>query len=544
MGTSYFVLSEFIGVTDMTVKMVRSMVLLVPLFSLWSGSLLAQLESQGPIRIESGLISSGEKAGKQNSVSVYRGIPYGAAPVGDRRWRPPVPAEPWQGVREAVKFGPVCPQASPRYAQVEQSEDCLSLNIWTAARSPRERRPVMVWVHGGGFHSGAGSEALFDGTAFAESGVVLVTFNYRLNVFGSFAHPLLSKESGHRASGNYGLMDQVAVLRWVQKNISAFGGDPDRVTLFGESAGGRAVALLMVAPSSRGLFHRAIAESGAVRAVSFSLEEREQFGRKMAAELGCDKMPDPLQALRSKSWKELSSVAEGFISDPIVDGWVVPPEPRVLWAQGKQHNVPMILGSNQHEATLYLSPGVPGTRSIQDYEEMVRRLYGPKAEQLLSVYRPKSDGEAFKTLVRIRTDTSHTMPARNAARWMSNVSSAAYFYHFTRVPPDPRLKEKGARHATELRYVFNTIGQGGGIGVSGVGDPSLLEEADWRLSETMMAYWTQFAATGNPNREGLVEWPPYEPGTDRYLELGEQIRVGEGLYRRGLDLLEMLMIER
>ncbi|MEE8162098.1 MAG: carboxylesterase family protein, partial [Acidobacteriota bacterium] len=386
--------------------------------------------------------------------------------------------------------------------------------------------------------------ALFDGTAFAESGVVLVTFNYRLNIFGSFAHPLLSKESGHGASGNYGLMDQVAVLRWVQKNISAFGGDPDRVTLFGESAGGRAVALLMIAPSSRGLFHRAIAQSGAVRAVSFSLEEREQFGRKMAAELGCDRKPDPLQALRSKSWKELSSVAEGFISDPIVDGWVVPPEPRVLWAQGKQHDVPMILGSNKHEATLRLSPGVPGTRSIQDYEQMVRRLYGPKAEQLLSVYRPNSDAEAFEMLVRIRTDTSHTMPARNAARWMSNVSSAAYFYHFTRVPPDPRLKDKGARHGTELRYVFNTIGQGGGIGVGGVGDPSLLEEADWRLSKTMMAYWTQFAATGNPNREGLVDWPPYEPGTDQYLELGEQIRVGEGLYRRGLDLLEMLMIER
>ncbi len=504
----------------------------------------AQLEREGPLRVESGLLSSSLRSGEDGQVVAYKGIAYAAPPVGDRRWRPPEPPGAWSGVRRAEAFGPAAPQEGERFARVPQNEDCLFLNVWTAARSAEERRPVMVWIHGGGFSTGTGAAGLYDGARLAEAGVVLVTFNYRLNVFGAFAHPLLTRESPHHASGNYGLMDQIAALGWVKRNIAAFGGDPDRVTIFGESAGGRSVSLLMVSPLAEGLFHRAIVQSGPVRNVNYSRASREAIGERIAAALGCDEAPDPLACLRSKTHAELAGALADFDANPIVDGWVIPDDPRRLYVAGRQHTVPLLIGSNEHEATLRLSPGDPGTRSAEDYEATVRRLFGIKAPQVLAVYPAPDDASAFWAFIRLLSDVQHTMISRAQARWMSNVGAPAYFYHFTRVPPDPRLQFKGASHATEIRYVFNTLSQGGGVEVAGVGDPKLLAEADERLAEAMQGYWTQFAATGDPNRPDLPAWPRYDPAGDRYLELGETIGPREGLYRAGLAVLESLMLER
>ncbi len=504
-------------------------------------SMLAATASAAPLVT----ISGGRIAGEEHSgVRSFKGIPFAAPPVGDLRWKPPQPVKPWDGVRDCEKFGAICPQPKSMLGQKQEQagEDCLFLNVWTAATNAEAKLPVMVWIHGGGCTTGAGSQPSYDGTTFAQAGVVLVTINYRLGPFGYLAHPLLSKESPHNVSGNYGHLDQLAALQWVQKNIAAFGGDPRCVTIFGESAGAMSVCRLMISPHAAGLFHRAIAESGGAFGRNRHLRERqlllapmEAEGEKLAQALGCDAAANPLAALRAKSAEDILAAAnpaqglygKGLKYGPIVDGWTIPADPGLLFEQGRQHDVPFMMGSNADEGTLFLRQ-IP-VQNANAYKLMVRALAGRHAEEALRLL-PCDDGDVKAAFARFSTVTAFVAPARMLARAMEQKKSPAFLYHFTRVSPNARLLGLGATHGAEIAYVFGT--------------QRAPAAKDRELGNTMRGCWIQFAKTGNPNGANLPTWPAYKAATDEHLEFGDEIRTGHGLYKEACDLLDKLKNDR
>lgn len=498
-----------------------------------NGPVLAQLHTSDTIEIETGLIA-GIAAESDPSISVFNGLPFAAPPVGDLRWRPPARPIAWEGVRDASAFGPAAPQRASTFGGIPEgyptSEDCLYLNVWTPATSDQERLPVMVWIHGGGFSIGAGSNPLYDGTHFAEAGVVLVTINYRLGIFGAFAHPSLTRESEYGASGNYGLMDQVAALAWVQRNIAAFGGDPGNVTIFGESAGGRSVSLLMVAPSAKGLFHRAIAHSGALRDTTFTRESRETIGTDLVAAMGLADAPDLLAELRAVPWEDFPN-AGTFPSNPIVDGWLIPENAEILYARGAQHNVPLIAGTNADEATFRLVNDPP--RSVRAYEEYLRKTFKSDGPSLMGAFPAGSDAAAYDVANAIGTDASMTIHARHQVRWMANVNADAYLYHFTRVPPNGAGRLLGSHHGAEIQYVFGNLAPE---------DP--FSDTDTDLSRAMRTSWVQFAKTGNPNGDHIPEWRPYDARQEWHMEFGDSVRAGQHLRKEALDKLEFILFSR
>src|SRR5215467_4162682 len=347
-----------------------------------------------PIRVEQGQLSG--TTGKNPEVRVYKGIPFAAPPVGDLRWKPPQPAAHWRGVREAKEFGNACwqtPYPGNSFYQSKLpplSEDCLTLNIWTTAKSGKEKLPVMVWIHGGGFTRGSGISEAYDGENFAGKGVVLVTINYRLGIFGFFAHPALTTESGHHASGNYALLDQIAALKWVKKNIAAFGGNPDHVTIFGESAGSWAVNALMASPLAKGLFRGAIGESGGLFAPMRSLANAEKAGEQLASSLNATQ--DALKTLRSKPAEELLKATNTPTTSAIVDGWVLPQDVQTIFAQGRQNDVPLLVGNNADEGTTLAPQGASITSSA--FVSGTQQRYGSQAEHFLKIYPAGSDSEA------------------------------------------------------------------------------------------------------------------------------------------------------
>jgi hypothetical protein len=326
--------------------------------SLFGLSLLAgicQAAVEDPVRLDAGLVSGGETS--PSGVRVFRGLPFAAPPVGENRWRAPQPVQPWEGVRDASKFGNVCIQADtrPRYINIANmdgspalSEDCLYLNVWTAAEDDSDRLPVMVFFYGGAFTDGGGAPPLYDGTALAERGAVIVTMNYRLGPFGFLAHPLLTAESGYMSSGNYGILDMVASLEWVQANIEAFGGDADNVTIFGQSAGAMAITSLMTSPLAEGLFHRAIAESimgggAAPNGANATLAAQEQAGAQAAQQAGLT----TLAAMRALTPEQVTATFRA--NTMIVDNYVIPEDPAIVFAEGRQHDVDVLMGANANE---------------------------------------------------------------------------------------------------------------------------------------------------------------------------------------------------
>ena len=476
----------------------------------------------GPIAIESGLIT-GIYADEKEDIRVFKGIPYAAPPVGQLRWKPPRPAQPWQGARACDRFAPACPQPDSLTGQSvgRQDEDCLYLNVWTPAEGAEAKRPAMVWIHGGGCTTGAGSMPLYDGGNFARQGVVLVTINYRLGPLGFLAHPLLSKESENDVSGNYGFLDQIAALQWVQRNIAAFGGDPDCVTIFGESAGSASVARLMVSPLARGLFHRAIAQSGGARGnnchlrqASHGLEPMEKLGQRIAEKLGCAQARDPLGALRSKTPEEIlaaSEPAQGLFGKGnkfgwVVDGWALPDDPAALFDQGRQWPVAFLAGFNADEWTIF-QRNLP-VKGALGYSWMVRGVFGDSAPQALELF-PVEGNDVQAALNRLVTLMAFGEPARAMARAMEKAGAPAYLYYFTRVTAAGRALGLGAFHGQEIPFVFGTL------------PPRRSYSGEDRdLSRIMQAYWVNFAKTGNPNGPGLPEWPAHAKATDACLELG------------------------
>jgi para-nitrobenzyl esterase len=503
-------------------------------------TLSPEVSMSDPIKIDSGLISgatiSEEIVGNDIEVRVYRGIPYAASTAGENRWRPPQPVAPWDGVRACTEFGDSCLFAAygpeslwhgKLWSDVaQQSEDCLHLNVWTAAKSTDEKRPVMVYIHGGGLTRESGSVPAYGGTILARKGVVVVTINYRLGPFGFMAHPELSKESPHRSSGNYGILDQIAALRWLQRSIGAFGGDPDNVTIFGESAGSWSVCILTASPLAKGLFQKGIGQSGGGFGPMLSLQEAEQGGLALAKKIGSEEKPASLEQLRALSAQDLLdnySQTRGRRTNINVDGWVLPDEVRTIFQQGKQNQVDVIVGSNQDEGSTFVEGWGPDT--LQKYQNYAQRTYGDLAERFLKVYPASNDAEARKAFVASVGDSWFSWDMRTWARQAKTANAKAYLYYFTRLPPDPQTSEYGAYHGAEIIYVMGNFQL-----ASFTPEPT-----DQRLHAAMSSYWINFAKSGDPNGVGLPQWPVYDSSSEYYLELGETIQVGQHLLKPQCD---------
>ncbi len=469
-----------------------------------------------PVRVEQGQLSGVH--GSSPEVRVYKGIPFAAPPLGNLRWRAPKPAADWAGVRKADQFSATCMQTpyaeGSLYRSEPQpvSEDCLYLNIWTAAKSPSDKRPVMVWIHGGAFTRGSGSTPTYNGENFAKKGVVLVTINYRLGIFGFFAHPELTAESEHHSSGDYGILDEIAALEWVRKNIAAFGGDPNRVTIFGESAGSWAVNVLVASPLTKGLFQSAIGESGGNFNVMTKLADLEKSGARAGN----------LQELRAKSADEVLKMTGGFSVN--VDGWLLPTDVMTIFEKGKQNDVPVLIGSNADEGTAFMPPKI----TLAGYEATAKQRFGANAERFMKLYPATSDDEAWKASAALMRDQTFGIQMRTWARMQTKTGKApAYLYYFSRVAPGPMSAHYGAFHASEISYVFGT----GDIG------KRHWEGIDHQLSETMSSYWVNFASTGNPNGKGLPTWPVYDENKDLAMGFGDKVEPIPVPNKAALDFL-------
>jgi len=509
-----------------------------------------------PVKVEQGQLAG--TSGKSPDVRVYRSIPYAAPPVGELRWKAPQPPAAWQGVRPATGPSNGCwqtpyPPAAVLYrSQLPPlSEDCLYLNIWTPAQSPKDKLPVMVWIHGGGFTRGYAGSRAYDGETLARKGAVIVTINYRLGIFGFFAHPALSAESGHHGSGNYALLDQLAALEWVKKNIAAFGGDPGRVTIFGESAGSWAVNALMASPLAKGLFQRAIGESGGSFASMKTLAEAEKEGEKLSRILVPNaasskpesaaappksesateqpKVPMPadlLKALRAMPAQELLKAGETETTRPIVDGYVLPQEIAAIFAQGRQNDVPLIAGYNADEGTTLAPQGA--NLNAMMFTMGIHQRYGDHADQMLKIYPAASDEEAVRSFYSAYRDQAFGWEMRTWARLASRTGhQPVYLYYFSHRPPGPQSDRLRAFHAAEIAYVFGSFPW-----------PFPWDEADHKLSDAMTSYWVNFAATGNPNGAALPKWPAYNAADDQALEFGNQIAPRAGINKAGLDFFD------
>jgi carboxylesterase type B len=504
---------------------------------------------RNPVETEAGLVMG--ISGRDRSITVFRGIPYAAAPVGELRWRPPEPPVHWSGVRVAGDFGPMCPQA-PRDAatagiDVPMSEDCLYLNVWTPEPTPDARpHPVVVWIYGGGFRAGSGASPRFDGEGLARRGTVVVTFNYRLGAFGFLATSELSEESGHHASGNYGLLDSIAVLRWVRANIAAFGGDPDRVTVAGQSAGAGSVNFLAMSPLADGLFHRAIAQSHAryprdpeLRYLSTSyrtLADAEQAGARYTREHGARSLAE----LRSLPWQKLvdgrpaddigvdtGSTAKPPLFRPVVDGWVIPDGYADTYGKGRQNDVCYLAGNNLDESgavpestfadhrargATALRPGAPPVHVTLDaHVAAARQKFGTMSEDFLRLYPAASDDEAARAHCAAVRDNARISTYLWGTQWAEHATRTVYTYFWTHASPAQGQHPRRASHGAEIEFVFDNLDPGS----------AGWTDEDREISATVSAYWANFAATGDPNGPDLPRWPAYSADSATVMEIGD-----------------------
>jgi para-nitrobenzyl esterase len=503
-----------------------------------------------------GEILKGLRPEGAGGLAVFKGVPYAEPPVGRRRWRPPAPPVPRNGVQTATDFGDACvqhPGNTEFYRDIAEtlgadpalvpdfepmSEDCLYLNLWTTNLGGDELQPVMVWIHGGSNVAGSGAEPPYDGANLARRGVVAINFNYRLGVFGFLAHPALSAESENHSSGNYAILDQIALLQWVQRNAAAFGGDPTRVTIFGESAGATNVAYLMVSPLARGLFHRAIIQSGGFSvSLDRTLSDAEAAGEKLAAVIGASGGEDVVGAMRSVDAEELLRITReseiGRVNTANVDGWVLDAAPGRVFAAGGQVDVPLIAGFNADEWSTMRRywPDV----TVEDLQNALESSFGELADQAAGVYPAATDEEASAAADDFQTDLYFACPARFIADRMDRVTSRAYFYTFTRVAPAPGGEKLGAFHGAEVPYVFDSLARETWIERN---------EVDEELADAMADYWVRFAATGNPNGDGAVAWPVYDGAARAHIVFGDEIVTAAGVRAEQCRLFEELQAMR
>jgi para-nitrobenzyl esterase len=492
---------------------VSGLALAAALAAVWSLPASAALKE--PLKLDAGEIGGSIESAP--GIRAFKGIPFAAPPVGALRWTAPQPVAKWSGVRDASKYGNVCIQPPGQgrlnIANMEgsppTSEDCLYLNVWTGAASANEKRPVMIWWFGGAFTEGGGSVPLYDGTALAKKGVVVVTMNYRLGAFGFFTHPALTAESPHKASGNYGLMDMLASARWVKNNIAAFGGDPNNVTVFGQSAGAMAIASLVASPESKGLFQRAISESGAWMGLGMApgmttRAQAEERGVKAATDAGMSTAAE----LRAMSAADVTAKLRsgGCPGCMIVDGWVIPEDPSTTFAAGRQNAVDVLVGSNKEE----LSFGRGAT--AQQFEAGARMRYGDLADEFLKLYPHATDEEAARSNIMSTADGTF-WHMRLYADYQVKKGNKAYLYFFAQNPPAPDGKPPfPAAHAAEVAYVFNNLGQAHLFPDSSIAEVSAKSAPDKKVADEMSSYWTNFAKTGDPNGPGLPKWKAHAAG--------------------------------
>jgi para-nitrobenzyl esterase len=465
------------------------------------------------VKTDKGYVSGAIIGEPGKEVSIFRGIPYAAPPVGDLRWKPPQPAAPWEGIRECTQMSAISPQASmPGFpSPFPLSEDCLYLNVVTPARKPTDKLPVMVWMHGGGYAMGCGNDKIWNNYRLPQYGAVVLTVTHRLGVFGLAAHPVLSKESPKGVSGNYLFLDLIASLQWVQKNIAAFGGDPDNVTIFGESGGGAKVSIMMASPLAKGLFHRAICESGTSLAIlqGKTLSEVENSGKTLFEKLGIDSSDrNALEQARKVPWKQIMEASQAmempltpgrrpeFVWDAAVDGWMLPDSPEKVFKSGKYNAVPLMVMATLGEIT---GPG-----------PLVMPFIVPAYIDMI---------EAGNRL-----------------------GCKGYACIFDQVPAAWRREGVVSVHSSELTYVFgdwdNSTGWWASIGMLAKAagaktDVPPLDAVDRQISEAMMAYWTAFAGKGIPRAKGLPDWPEYSKNTDRYMDFNVKCEVRTGFSKLG-----------
>ena len=467
------------------------------------------LNADHRVRIDSGWLLGSE----ENEVLSFKGIPFAASTEGINRWLPPQKKESWRGTRDAQDYGDFCPQSKRDTLWFElgkTSEDCLSLNVWTPKETSATKLPVMVWIHGGGYLQGSGNIPRLNNPEFVKQDVVLVTVNYRLNVFGFFAHPDLVQQSGDEMVGNYGLLDVIAALEWIQRNINQFNGDPNNVTVFGESAGASLISYLMITPESKGLFHKAISQSAAVglapdthinERVGFNvsgMEIAKKFTKSMGLEL--DQSMDQLRQLSSD--EIIQKLDPRSVFGPMIDGTLIPDHVGLLFAQGKQHDVPFLIGGNSWEASLGRQIG--GGFS----PEFISRLVPKKDRDMLypGLQGEQLEDQVFGDLVLLST-------GRYMANQMAYVDAKTYHYHFSYVASEKVNKQPGAAHADDIAFVMKTLGV----------ELENVSEKDKQISNLMHNYWVQFAKTGNPNLPGQPKWTPYNQDNGSVLEIGDTI---------------------
>ena len=473
--------------------------------------------AKASVKVDGGLVS----AAREDGLSVYRGIPYAAAPVGDLRWRAPEPVRPWRGVMHATAFAPACLQTGvsmPGETPPVTSEDCLHLNVWTPAKASGARLPVMVFIHGGGFSNGSAAMPLYSGERLARRGVIVVSFGYRLGPMGYLALPELTRESPDHASGDYGLLDQIAALKWVRRNIAAFGGDPWRVTVFGQSAGAMSISLLMASPLAKGLFQGAIGESGGVfeplqLAPDWRLPGAEKEGHAYAASLGAASLAE----LRRLPAARLLQGKAGSITHPVIENYALTASPYEVFAAGRQNDVPILVGSNEEEAR---SLADLSTVKAASFDADITRAWGALPPVLFAGYPHTTDAEAKTARVGFERDLRFGWDMWTWARLQATTGKQpVYYYHFTQQPPFPGgsvYAGWGASHYAELWYVFDHLDQ----------DPWAWTAGDRGLAEAMATYWTNFAKSGDPNGASVPQWPRFAGADGRVLYLGSPITTG------------------
>jgi para-nitrobenzyl esterase len=479
--------------------------------SLIAGIFAAAVLSIAPFaqsQIQNVKVTGGQLQGViADGVASFKGIPFASPPVGDLRWKAPEPSNAWTGIRKADVYAAGCMQDSSMVrmvgASVSVSEDCLYLNVWTAATNAGEKRPVMVWIHGGAFVGGMTGTPMFDGTKFAQKGVVLVSIAYRLGIFGFMAHPELSRESG-KGSGAFGIQDMIAGLKWVKTNIAQFGGDPSCVTIFGESAGGIAVGMLSAAPAAKGLFQRAISESGGSFAPPRiadeagqnvpSLKLAESNGESFLKKLGAA----DIKAARALPAEQIQKAAGGGMGAgssfwPVADGYAIPGDPYELYEKGRFNDTPILVGTNSNEGGLFSR----GPVTAAAFEAQIRSGYGEKADVILSAYPHSTDADATRASADVFREFAFAWPTWAWARMQSGKGKGkAFIYYYDHRTPD---SPDGANHAAEVTYVFGNFG-----GIGGAPRPE-----DLALSDLIRSYWINFARTGDPNGSGLSQWPAF-----------------------------------
>lgn len=500
--------------------MLRRFLAAVAAFGALAGSSAWAADSKDTVKVAQGALH-GVVVGQ---VASFKGIPFAAPPVGDLRWRPPQPARPWSGVRDAIAYGPMCMQMRAVTPDVKQSEDCLTLNVWTPAGfKPGAKLPVMVWIHGGSFTGGSGSNAIYDGTHFAERGVVLVTVNYRLGRLGFFAHPALTAEQPGAPLANYGMMDNLAALKWVQANIAAFGGDPANVTAFGESAGGILINDLMASPKAKGLFAKAISESGFGRIPGLPMAQAEKIGVDYAAGLGVTATgPEAMKALRALSADQLSKPA-GQVT-PILDGKILPEGPAVAFAAGRELKVPYIAGGNSWEASLFPN-NTPLDRA------------GPLKDKLVAAYGSPADLKNVQW--DLGTEAAVIEPDRLLARLHVRNGQKAWVYYDSYIPASQRATVHGLGHGGELVYVFGNLPDK--ERVIGARTIPAATPDDRRISAAMTDYWAAFAKAGDPDSAGGPKWPTFDLQTEKTMEFGAGGPiVRPEFHKASLDLVESM----